>query len=39
MEEAHRYGIASRKVHLNPTSELTLLARAPALPGLGGVWA
>jgi len=29
MKEAHRYGIASRKVHLNPTSELALLSHAP----------
>lgn len=29
MKEAHRYSIASRKVHLNPTSELTLLTHAP----------
>lgn len=29
MKETHRYGIASRKVHLKPTSVLSLISHAP----------
>lgn len=32
MKEAHRYGITSRKVHLNPISELAWLSRPSLAP-------